>query len=216
MNKISIKYTSVLAVALMLFVFVPMALAETNTDTSTTTATTETSEAKLKERVEEQKKKLKLSLSTVQQTQLKLRCKGAQAVAIKVHQNVGTFAPGRVKAYKNLQESLAKTITKLKEHSINTTALEQEKVILDSKIATLQTDFDAYKQYLADLKDIDCVTDPAGFKTMLESARTQHQNLITSVADIKSYITSTIKQTLKDIRQQAEDKKASSNTEGEQ
>ena len=218
-------------------VFAPLAIAETNTsgsdhstNTSTPTSdtsktnnpktntTTETEKPKgtLQERIQKQKDTLKTDVTKLEQDRLKLRCKAAQGIVKGAGDRAGTGATDRVKAYDELQTHLTNIIAKLKALGISTTVLEQEQTTLVTKAAKIKTDFTTYKQDLADLKDMDCVTDPAGFKAALEATRIIHDNLTKEIADIKTYVTGTIKPTLQQLRDQVKAKESTTTTGGNQ
>lgn len=196
-------------------VITPVALAETNTGTSTvsnnstttTTTTTssddtsniETENHDMSSRIAKFKTKFKVDLTVAEQAKLKLHCVAAQNIIGKLNDKFGNSVTTRTKAYTELQNRLTKLIANLKTKSVDTTTLEQEQTVLNTKIATYTTDLAAYKQSLADLKAVDCKTDPTGFKAALEAARSAHDTIVADVLAVRTYLVGTIKPTLQGI-----------------
>ena len=161
---------------------------------------------------------LKINLTATQQEHIKTRCKPAQGIVKSVGDKVDTGVTNRSQAYVALTDKLTSLVAKLQAKNVDTTAFQSEITVLQTKIASFTTDLTAYRQTLSDLKGVDCVTDPAAFQGALTASRTAHDKLITDVANIKAYVSGTIKPTLQAIRTvlEAQEKTAatSSNSEG--
>ena len=207
MNKY-LKRLTLSVAALGLLAIAPMASAETN-NTTTTTKKPETSssvaesaiEMKNREaRLEKEKIELKVKPETKEVESIKSKCKPAQLKIKDVGDKTELNVKERSKAYTEVVTKLTETVSKLKAKGVVTTTLEQEIALLNTKIALFDTDLATYKTALSDLKLHDCVTDPTGFKAVLEAARTANTKLIADAADIKAYIKNTIKPTLLQIR----------------
>ncbi len=214
--KYSLRYLAGATIIAGSLVATPLVMAETSSNTSTDTTTTET-EAETQarhDRIEKFKSDLKINLTLTQKLRLKTRCKPAQSVVAKVRNKFGNSITTRTEAYTELSKNLDKLITRLKAASVDTSTLEQEKTTLDTKIATYKTDLDTYKQALSDLKLVDCLADPTGFQAALETARTDHDTLVTDVVGIKTYVKDTIKATLMTIRTQLESSSSTDNSTG--
>ncbi len=207
-----LRYVVASGLIVPMLILGPVALAEdsnSSSDTSTTSAETKKDSTTLQQRIEKHKTELKTKLTSLEETRLKARCKAGQGIVKIARERADGVTPNRVKAYQELQEHLTKIIAKLKALGIDTSALEQEQAVLATKAAKIKSDFETYKQNLSDLKDVDCVSDPTGFKAALETARTTHDSLVKELADIKAYIINTIKPTLADMRTQVQAKTSS-------
>ncbi len=178
----------------------------TSSTTTTTTPKTETETPKdgatLQARVEKHKADEKLKLTTAETQKLQTKCKVAQTpiktLGDKVHANVDQ----RNKAYEELSTHLTALLPKLKAKGLDTAELSSEQQTLATKIATYKTDVATYQQDLTDLNAMDCASDPTGFKASLTTTRTLRENLSKEIADIKTYVTNTIKPTLAKLRAQ--------------
>ncbi len=179
--------------------------------TSTTTTTTQSDstdtespdDVSLLKRLTDRKAALNIKLTTAEQARLKLKCKIAQTGAISsLSGRIKGIETSRTQVYNNLLDQLNKFDTKLKAKNVDTTTFEAEIATLKTKIATFQTDLATYKQDVVDLKSLDCLTDPTAFKAALETARTQKTKVAADAADIKTYVTGTIRPTLVAIRTQ--------------
>ncbi|HSX45086.1 MAG TPA: hypothetical protein VLF39_03205 [Candidatus Saccharimonadales bacterium] len=194
-----------------------MVSAETMTG-SNQTSTDTTTEKTMEDRITQRKAEFKTKLTTLQQNRVKLRCKQAQGGGIKsLDGRIKGLQTSRKEVYTNLVDRLNKLVDKLKTKGIDTTKLESEITVIKGKIDTFNNDLATYKQDVGDLKDLNCSSDPVGFKASLESTRTERQTLVNDGKAIKDYVKNTIKPTLKDIRGQidaenkTEDNKTSSN-----
>ena len=203
-----LKRLTLSVAALGLLVIAPMASAETNdTTTNITAASSSVAESEsandIKERtfrLERGKIELKVKPDAKEVEGIKSKCKPAQLKVKDVGDKTELRVKDRSRAYAEVATKLSETVAKLKAKGVVTTTLEQEIVLLNTKIALFATDLVTYKTALSDLKLHDCVTDPTGFKAFLETARTAHTKLIADAADIKAYIKNTIKPTLLEIR----------------
>lgn len=215
--------------ALPLLVITPLVAAEnsasgssatqsnTNSTTSSDDKSKETFEQEVKRLTESEDKKksqadrlkekiaeLKIKLTTAEQTKIKLKCVVAQGNIRTLDARIDTGVVERGKAYNELLDHLDKAITKLKVSNIDTKQLEDERAVLAKKIDTFKKDLAAYKVTLADAKSIGCVADPSAFKAALETARTSRGLVAADAAAVRSYVTDTIKPTLKTIRETIE------------
>jgi chromosome segregation ATPase len=178
----------------------------TNTPTNTTTEPgSSTEQQDMLKRLAEHKTELKTKLTTLEQTRIKDRCKQAQGGGINsLDGRIKGVETSRNEVHKNLLDRLTSLVEKLKAKGVDTTKLESEIAVLKTKIDTFKADLATYKQDIADLKAMDCSTDPTAFKAELLVARTQRDKLKADVTDIRKYVTDTIKPTLKEIHDQLE------------
>lgn len=192
------KRIKIIAVAILLplSVVVPVLLAQTIALDSQVYAQQNT----LQQRVEAYKAKLSPTPSQGELTRLKARCSVAQTVFKNLQTRTGTVQQKRVTAYDNINKSLTELQTALKAKSIDTVKLDAQIKDLDAKLTAFKTDMAAYKQAVDDSAEIDCAADPLALKASLQEARTDHEKLVIAVADIRTYITNTVKPTLTQIK----------------
>ena len=195
------RITVALSTGLLLSVLLvaPVLAVETTQDDASTSQA-QTKKEDLQKRLEKRKEALKTKLTVAQEKRLGLRCKNAQAMikdlqakATKVHVN-------RAEAHKNLVTRLTTLQGKLDSKGADTAKLKTQITELQTKIAMFDTDLATYKQSVADLVDMDCTVDPAGFKASLEEARAELKKVQADSAAVKAYVKDTIKPTLVAIR----------------
>lgn len=226
--KYKLRYLALIGVLASFLVAVPMVRAEDsgsggsgsgdtsnsssssdNTSTSTSDSSTDTTESQTETeardtRIAKLKDDLHVHLDNAEKNALKKVCRPAQAVVARIKTHFGSSVTKRTQAYIELQKNLDSLLAKLKAKSVDTTTLEQEITTLKTKIANYKTDLMAYQQTLADLKGVDCQTDPDGFQAALDAARTAHQKLVDDTVDIKTYAQGTVKPTLEAIKKELE------------
>lgn len=174
---------------------------DSNTPKTTTTTTTSAENTKtLAQRITERKAALKTKLTTTEKTKIVAKCVASQGVVGNIKGKLQSTENARIKAYTTIQNNLTQLSAKLKDKGVNTTELDADLAVLKTKIDTFNTDLATYKQTVSDLKDVDCKSDPEGFKATLESSRTALQTVNKDGVAIRSYITDTIKPLLKTIR----------------
>jgi hypothetical protein len=197
----------------------PLAAAVGEADSQlTTTAETPATDKKeqLKARLETKKSELKIKLDENQKQRYKARCSAAQGTVKSLSENINGRVVVRQKAYTKLVEKLESLSFKLDAKAIDVVELNAQIETLKLKIAGFDTDLEAYKLSIADLKDVDCVTDPDAFKAALDASRLARDKLIATSKDIKSYVNDTVKVTIKTLREQlAAQKEANSSTTNE-
>lgn len=166
----------------------------------------------MRDRWERYKKDYKVSLNFVDKLRIKNRCKGAQNGQIsRVRGRFNGIQTSRSKVHANVLKQLENVATKLKAAGLDTTELEASIATLKTKIDTFNTDLAAYKQALSDLAEIDCTTEPEGFKASLEAARASLDKVKADAKDIRAYVKDTIKPQLVKLRTQIEAKQEGDN-----
>jgi hypothetical protein len=186
----------------------------TNQTQTTTEPTAQEKAAALKARIEKRKTEIKAKITATEKTRLQARCVNSQGKLSSLSGRVKGIETSRAQVYSNLTDRLTKLLEKLQAADIDKASLEAQITELQTKIATFQTDLATYKQAVADLVDMDCKTDPEGFKNSLEAARTARKKVQDDAAAIKAYVNDTIKPTLKALRAQLE--ATDTNSGGEQ
>ncbi len=173
----------------------------------------EAAEKTLQERLEQRKAKLAERLTAADSTRLKSRCKAAQAILEGVMTRIDTIKEKRGEVYSSLQERLDTLAANLESQGVDTTVLKTQLAELDTKIDSFQSDLDAFGLAVNDMVAMDCESDPEAFKAALETARELRQTVATGAADIRTYLTDTVKPTLQEIKRQLEGE-AGSDAEG--
>ncbi len=177
----------------------------TSTTSQTTTETSATDAAKaLAERIAKHKDELKTRLSNAEKLRLQSKCKASQGLVSSIRGRIKGIETSRGQVYKNIINRLTNLSEKLKNKGANTTELDADIATLQTKMDTFNTDLAAYKQAVSDVADMDCITDPDGFKAALEAARAARQKVNEDGLAVRSYINDTIKPLLKTIRAQLE------------
>lgn len=169
----------------------------------------DTKEQRIKSRVAE----FKIKLTVAEIAKLKTKCVGAQAVLKTVETRVDNGVTARSNAYDELLSHLDSIIKKLKAANVSTTQLEEERTVLKNKIDAFKADLAKYKVALADTRAMGCAADPSAFKASLEATRAARKKVADDAAAIRSYVTGTIKPTLKALHDELDATK-STDTEG--
>lgn len=201
--KNRIKIAIATALCLPLPAFVPVIVHAIEADNTTTISNEiESDKAKLQERLTKRKTDIKTKLATAEEARLKLKCKAGQVPLKNLSGRIKGLETSRDNVYANLVNRLTKAAEKLKERGLDTATLESQIATLKTKIETFKTDLAAYRQTVSDLGEMDCVSDPAGFKASLEAARSARLKLAADSAAIKTFVKEDIKPTLVTLRTQ--------------
>ena len=211
------------AIATMLILSPVVVLAEDSTggsgsdssQTETTTTKTPTAEqtAEMKKRLEENKAKLKTKVDEALKKRITSKCKPAQALVRSAETSANTVTENRSKAYAKINDKVLGLIEKLKAADIDTTELEKAQQAAKAKAEALATSMKTYQQTLTDLRDMDCVADPTAFAATLETARSQRQTVKTLATELRTYISTTLKQAIQKVRAELEKKKSTETSE---
>lgn len=150
-------------------------------------------------RIAANKLKYAAKLTKVQEAKLKTTCKPAQAKVKLLNDKAIKNHNIRDKAYATVGAELSKIIPRLKDADVDTTDLSQYQTQLTALIMTYSTDTLAFANSLQDTAELDCLTDPAAFKSSLDAARAERLKLVTSSKAVATYVTETIKPGLQKI-----------------
>lgn len=168
----------------------------------------------LQQRIDKRKAELKTKLTALEQKNIPLKCKASQQGAISsLKGRITGIDTSRNNVHRELVDRLTKISDKLEAADIDTTQLDAQTTELQAKIETFKTDLATYKLAVEDLKEVDCVKDPTGFKAALEAARAAREKVAQDGQAIRVYVKDTIKPTLSQLRSQLEDKKAEGSNE---
>lgn len=162
---------------------------------------------KRKERIEEYKKSVTDKISAAKEKRLASVCKAAQGKVTSHENNVSKAITNRKGIYENISSRLTKVIEKLKAASIDTTELEAALTEVETQSAAIVAAAEEYQTTLADLAEMDCTVDPAGFQAALTAAREQRAALVELAKALKQYIQQDVKSILQTIKQQLESTK---------
>jgi hypothetical protein len=151
-------------------------------------------------RVEAYKKALKDTLTTAAKTRITERCVAAQALIKTKITNNTKVADARQAAYDVIVIDLQTVMTEATAKKVNITLLQANVTALQAKVTAFNTANTTYAQALTDVSALDCKTDPTAFKAALEAVRTDQAAVLTAAKDIRTYLTDTVKVTLKTIK----------------
>jgi hypothetical protein len=199
------KIITGLAVFIFVAVAVPSAVSaqQNNPVTNSNNTTTQSSEDKDTERqlrIEEAKKN-EVRITATEERRIAGLCKASQTVVARVQTKMQKTAETRTTRYEAVSKKLDTLVAKLKAASIDTTELEAAIAVMDEKIAThLSTLLINHQTALADLAEMDCASDPSGFKALLSEVRSQRAALVDQANELKSLVTVEVKTILNKIK----------------
>lgn len=156
------------------------------------------------QRVTAYKAALGREVSEAEKTRMKLRCGVAQGNAKTLATRLATVQKNRNAAYDSITKNLNTLLTNLDKQAFETTALKENMVSLQAKIDSFKTNMNNYYLAVNDMATVDCANDPLAFIAALTAARKAHDAVQPQLADIRAYITNTVKPTLVQIRSQIE------------
>ncbi len=137
-----------------------------------------------------------------EQDKIKLRCSVAQANAKTLATRLAGVQKARNTAYDKILGDLNVLLGRLENQAYETTALKENIDALQAKVDAFKVGMNNYYLAVNDLATIDCMNDPVAFAATLQAARKAHQAVQPQIADIRAYITNTVKPTLVQVRDQ--------------
>jgi len=174
------------------------------------TAPTSTFEQRLAQRKTEQA----ISLETKDQNRLISTCTGIQGKLRALQQKNTTAFTKRTQVRQQIDGKLWVTIGKLKLAQKDTFNLEKQRSVLAEKTAVFQSTAQLYQQSLDDAVVVNCKSDPAGFKALLETSKAYLIQLRTQSTDSRNYVVNEIKPTLTGFAADLQAKAATDTDEG--
>lgn len=206
------KWGKILVAVLLLplAVIVPVLSLESHYAPATQAQATDSA---LQQRVANYKATLGREVTTSETSKTKLRCSVAQANAKNLAARLGTVQKNRAAGYDNILKVLNTLATNLDKQAFETTALQENITTLQTKVDAYKASMTTYQQAVSDAATVDCVADPTAFIAALQTARTAHGAVITQIADIRTYVTNTVKPTLQIIRTQIADGQTTGGTQ---
>lgn len=193
----------------------------TNTDNTTETENPETldqtqssnesanTESGRKERIEAYKKKVTEKLTAAQERKITGACAGAQGKVNTHSKNVDKILTNRKVMYEKIISRLTTVKEKLAAASIDTVKLDTAILEVQTQSASIVAAIETYNATLIDLAEMDCTSDPSGFKAALTAAREQRADIIAKAKVLRSYITSDVKAILQELKAQLETSRTS-------
>lgn len=170
----------------------PVALAAPDTPVSSTPSSEPAATSKLPEkladRVTQYKTKQAVALTAAEETKLKGTCKAAQLKVKTLGTKTDTSNTAREKIYNDLTKQLTAITTRIKDADVDTKDLDVVATELAKRITQYKGDAAAFKTQLADISEVDCVTDPTAFKAALLTARANRATLVTDATAIREYV----------------------------
>lgn len=186
-------------------------MATTSEEPSSTGDTSSESSKDLKLRLDKAKSKFAVRLNALEKARISGRCVGAQAKVKSRTVIASKASEARSKVYTNVLTRLNSLATTLDDKNIDTSTLKAQISELQTKLAILQTAQDTFKQSLSDLHQLDCKDDTEAFKSALEQARADQKTLIESAKSVREYLKNTVKPTLENLKNSADNQEGNSN-----
>jgi hypothetical protein len=153
----------------------------------------------LEKRISERIGQQKINLDSIQKQRIKLRCVGAQTKAKVQLTNAKKFSEQNDKQFEEIIDKINQLIQKLAADGQDTapiiTALDKTK----QQEAQLKTTYEKFISALSDTIELDCKTDPAGFKASLQESRAAFRDLVKLRVDVRKSIKEDVKNALKSI-----------------
>lgn len=165
-------------------------------------AQTQATDPALKKRLEKYKDTIHVEMSKSEIERFQLRCQVAQTVIVDLAPKVDAVDKKRSDVYGNVLTQFNALNKRLKAQGVETKNLDTRTKILQNKISTYNTQMGKYKQAIDDLSKMDCAADPQGFKAGLEVARRAHVRLRLIVEDIRIYVSSAMKPSLEQAKEE--------------
>lgn len=192
-NRITSLIQAVFVLAGAFVLATPTVLAVTDAASNTpssspTTAATAKLPEKLADRIAQYKTKQAITLGSAEATKLKGACKAAQAKAKSLALKAAYSTVAREKVYSDITSQLKTITARIKDADIDTKDLQEVSVELAKRIAQYKTDYASYGTSVADISEVDCVTDPTAFKVALLTARTNRATVVADTTAIREYI----------------------------
>lgn len=154
------------------------------------------------QRITAYKAQLKEEVRETEQVRIRLRCGVAQGNAKNLATRLANVQKTRNTAYDKILGDLNVLLGRLEKQAYETTALKENITILQAKVDDYKTKMNDYYTTVNDLATLDCNADPVAFVATLQAARKAHEAVQPQIADIRAYITNTVKPTLVQVRDQ--------------
>lgn len=158
------------------------------------------------QRLAQRKAEQKITLASADSKRIVTRCVDVQTKIRTLSDTTNTLITAHTAVYNKIDAKLWVMIGQLKLADKDTFNLEKVRSDYVTKVTAFKDTATYYKQTLDDLVLVKCVTDPTGFKALLETARAYYGQLRTQVTEIRTYVTTNITNSLKDYSDQLQAK----------
>jgi chromosome segregation ATPase len=208
LNKLAIGLVISVAVLSVAPVFAVAQEEPVTTQNSTTQAapvseeTTNSSDAEKRDaRIKAIKEKAEAKITAAEERRVAGRCIAAQKTVENLQTKMNTVVENRREKYSEITSKLENLVVKLQAASVDTVELEAAIAEVNADVDTALTNIEAYNTSLTDLVGMDCESDPAGFKALVDSAREQRKEIISSHGQLRSRINDSVKPVLQALRE---------------
>lgn len=155
----------------------------------------------LEERLNKAKEKASEQISAAQQRRVEARCTNAQEKITNLRTKLSDSIENRRNAYTKVSTKLNELTQKLEAAGVDSTGLSAVVSEMDARLVSSRLSVDNYMQSLADLTEMDCESDPVGFKALLQEAREKRAEILSSQLGLKEFKDETLKPALQEIRE---------------
>ncbi len=205
-NIISIAATALIAVGLLCVIVSQQASAQVP---PATPAGGSTFEQRVKQRTAERN----VVISETDQKRSATTCINAQTKLRALQQKTTPVIAKRATIDQQVDGKLWIMIGKLKVGGVDTFDLEKQRATLAGKVDAMHVTAANYSQALDDVVVVDCKANPAGFKSLLETARIYHTQLRDQSNGVRAFINEDVKNSLNSYSEDLKSKSASEGTE---
>jgi uncharacterized protein YdhG (YjbR/CyaY superfamily) len=115
--------------------------------------------------------------------------------------------------YKNMADRISKFIDRLSGQGYDVSKIQADLVVLNEKIQKFSTDFSAQTAKLGETKDFACGHSDGEFRGKLAEARTEMQAVRADAADIRNYMSATVRPDILALKEQKKETNATVNAD---
>jgi hypothetical protein len=162
-------------------------------------------------RIKAIKEKAEARISAAEEKRVAGKCKAAQTIVGNLQTKMNTVVENRREKYTEITSKLQNLVEKLQAANVDTAELEAAIASVDTDVTASIALIEAYNTSLTDLAKMDCESDPAGFKALIDAARAQRTEIISSHGNLKARINDSVKPIMQALRESIQ----LSNTAGE-
>jgi chromosome segregation ATPase len=146
-------------------------------------------------RIAERIGRLKTDLDQSQIERLKARCSTAQKRIAKLEEKAKAHGDNQDTRLISVIEKISALGSKLKDSGQDVTALERDIDSLQKQKSKLGMAYQGYLTALADAKNVDCESNPEGFRTSVDDAKEKFRELKKIRTELRNYLVNDLKPT---------------------
>lgn len=150
----------------------------------------------LEQRVTQRKAEKPITLDARDQQRVASMCTNAQAKLRTLKQKTTSAVDTRTGIYKSIDGKLWIAVGKLKLADKDTFELEKQRAALAADVAAYEAMAKEYQLVLDDAALVNCKADPAGFKSLLETARDYRKALRSQIEITRNNVVNNVKPVL--------------------